>query len=89
MWVQIPCLFAGHESAGCMYRYENQTGVDIRAYDFGGLGGVAALDPDLASASGTYDKLIDGLEKAGYQAGQDLFGAPYDFRLAADGLIQV
>ena len=39
--------------------------------------------------SGTYDTLIDGLKKAGYEEGTDLFGAPYDFRLAADGLEQV
>lgn len=70
-------------------RYRNQTGVEIRAYDFGGLDGIAALDPDLKSASGTYDKLIEELQKAGYQAGEDLYGAPYDFRLAADGLEQL
>ncbi|KAK9800276.1 hypothetical protein WJX73_002429 [Symbiochloris irregularis] len=70
-------------------RYKNQTGVDVRAYDFGGLEGVQALDPDLKSASGTYDALIKGLDDKGYTAGQDLFGAPYDFRLAADGLTQV
>lgn len=63
--------------------------MEIRAYDFGGLDGIAALDPDLKSASGTYDKLIEELQKAGYQAGEDLYGAPYDFRLAADGLEQV
>lgn len=61
----------------------------MRAYDFGGLEGVQALDPDFKSASGTYNALIKGLDDKGYTAGQDLFGAPYDFRLAADGLTQV
>ena len=28
-----------------MYRYLDQDGVDIRPHDFGGLSGVAALDP--------------------------------------------
>ena len=78
---------ASLQAAWC--RYYNQTGVEIRAYQFGNLTGVASLDPALPSVSGTYEKLIDGLEAAGYAAGQDLFGAPYDFRLAADGLEQV
>lgn len=69
-------------------RYHNQSGVEIRAYQFGNLTGISALDPGLPSVSGTYDKLIAGLKKAGYQEGKDLFGAPYDFRLAADGLEQ-
>lgn len=51
--------------------------------------GVAALDPDLVQATATYDQLINGLQKAGWDIGKDLFGAPYDFRLAADGLQQV
>ena len=60
----------------------------IRAFEFGNLTGISALDPSLPSVSGTYAKLIEGLEDGGYQAGKDLFGAPYDFRLAADGLEQ-
>jgi len=70
-------------------RYQNQTGVEIRAYQFGNLTGIAALDPSLPSVSGSYEKLISGLKGAGYSEGQDIFGAPYDFRLAADGLEQV
>ena len=50
---------------------------------------MAALDPDLPQATGTYDKLIQGLQAAGWTADKDLLGAPYDFRLAADGLQQV
>lgn len=70
-------------------RYYNQTGVEIRAYQFGNLTGISALDPGLPTVSGTYAKLIEGLEDVGYKEGKDLFGAPYDFRLAADGLEQV
>ena len=92
--VTTSCAYAGcpphHASLQAAWcRYYNQTGVEIRAYQFGNLTGVASLDPDLPSVSGTYEKLIDGLQAAGYAAGQDLFGAPYDFRLAADGLEQV
>jgi lysophospholipase-3 len=43
----------------------------------------------LPSATGTYKVILDKLVSAGYKPGQDLFGAPYDFRLAADGLMQV
>ena len=70
-------------------RYHNNTGVQIRPYKFGGLEGVAALDPQLPGASGTFADLIAALGQAGYREKRDLFGAPYDFRLAADGLKQV
>ncbi|KAK9841450.1 hypothetical protein WJX74_006021 [Apatococcus lobatus] len=70
-------------------RYHNQTGVEIRPYDWGGLTGVAALDPDAPSYSGTYSELIKGLQDKGYTAKKDLFGAPFDFRLNAEALQQV
>jgi len=70
-------------------KYQNQTGVEIRPYKFGGLGGVAALDPQLPLVSGYFADLIDALKDKGYQESEDLFGAPYDFRLAADGLAQI
>ena len=63
--------------------------MEIRAYQFGNISGISALDPSLPTVSGTYAKLIEGLQDAGYSEGKDLFGAPYDFRLAADGLEQV
>ena len=69
-------------------RYKNASGVEIRPYDFGGLGGVYDIDPGV-SLTGIYSTLIDHLKSAGYSERQDLFGAPYDFRLAADGLSQV
>lgn len=70
-------------------RYSNQTGVDIRPMDWGGLGGVESLDPSLPQITPVYKSLTEGLKKAGYAERVDLFGAPYDFRLAADGLEQV
>ena len=80
-------LLADHP--GCMLRrYRNQTGVQIRPLDFGGLGGLRALDPYLPQLTSVYGKLIRGLEAEGYKERVDLFGAPYDFRLAADGLEQ-
>ena len=125
-------------------RYSNRTGVDVRPRDFGGLGGVAAIDPLLADRTPYFQPLIDVLLEHGYEARftgsclamamacsctrfltgfdaiypaalrlgirayigpyvnlkwfrclsgtqerKNLFGAPYDFRLAADGLVQV
>ena len=69
--------------------YANASGVEIRPYDFGGVGGIYSIDPDLPTATSTYKVIVDRLTEAGYKERQDLFGAPYDFRLAADGLTQV
>jgi hypothetical protein len=57
--------------------------------DWGGLGGLETLDPSLPQLTPIYQSLTDGLKKVGYEERVDLFGAPYDFRLAADGLEQV
>lgn len=141
-----------------LHRYRNQTGVEIRTVDFGGVGGIAALDPALPQVpflvvltykkcfntsfkvrirgrqvvldcrvglllviyntettilfnefarhvhmqplqsatlcfwvqlTSVYQELIDTLVEVGYEVRRDLFGAPYDWRLAADGLEQV
>ncbi len=48
-----------------------------------------SLDPSLPQITPVYKSLTEGLKKAGYKERVDLFGAPYDFRLAADGLEQV
>ena len=72
-----------------MCRYHNQPGIEIRPYDFGGLGGIYSIDPALPAFTATYKPIIDKLLDAGYKENQDLFGAPYDFRLAGDGLEQV
>ena len=68
--------------------YRGAAGVTLNAsVDFGGVGGIAYLDPD---ALGTrqlpyYAQMIDMLIKdLGYKIGHDLHGAPYDWRLAAD-----
>ena len=73
----------------CLSRYRNQTGVEIRAVDFGGLGGIDALDPGLPSLTPLYSGLTKAFKDEGYEERKDLFGAPYDFRLAGDGLKQV
>lgn len=69
--------------------YHNQEGIQIRPYDFGGLGGIYSIDPDLPGFTATYKPIIEKLKDAGYTENQDLFGAPYDFRLAGDGLESV
>lgn len=68
--------------------YSNTSGVEINGnVDFGGVGGLAYLDPSLGPAkglSGYYNTMIDALKKKGYVTGKNLHGAPYDWRLAAD-----
>ena len=75
--------------AELLCRYRNQTGVEIRAVDFGGLGGIEALDPGLPRLTPLYSGLTKAFKDEGYEERKDLFGAPYDFRLAGDGLQQV
>eukprot|EP01024_Parvocaulis_polyphysoides_P041084 TRINITY_DN3762_c0_g1_i5.p1 TRINITY_DN3762_c0_g1~~TRINITY_DN3762_c0_g1_i5.p1 ORF type:complete len:198 (-),score=17.10 TRINITY_DN3762_c0_g1_i5:49-642(-) len=71
-------------------RYSNQPGVEIRAYDFGGINGVVAYDPDQQWLTQTFLDIAQDLQKdGGYVVGKSLFGAPYDFRLASEGLEQV
>lgn len=43
----------------------------------------------VAQLTSIYQELIDALVGVGYEVQRDLFGAPYDWRLAADGLEQV
>lgn len=49
-------------------------GVNVRVVDFGGLDGLPALD-----------FLIPYWEQLGYKVGQNLFGAPYDWRMPTSG----
>ena len=72
-----------------MYRYSNQAGIEIRARDFGGLSGIDTLVPSLPSLMPMYRGITRALKQQAYQERRDLFGAPYDFRMAADGLEQV
>ncbi len=71
------------------FRYSNQTGVEVRPLDWGGLGGLEALDPGLPQLTPLYRALAEALKDEGFREREDLFGAPYDFRLAGDGLDQV
>ena len=66
-------------------QYENSPGVDVRPIDFGGLSGIDYLDYALGypiTVTGYFAPLIADLEEVGYKAGVDLFGAPFDWRLA-------
>lgn len=66
--------------------YTNREGVNIRPTDFGGVKGVAYLDYKFGipiSLTSYYSSIIKSLEEIGYVAGQNLHGAPYDWRLPA------
>uniref|UniRef100_A0A1D1ZHL6 Lecithin-cholesterol acyltransferase-like 1 n=1 Tax=Anthurium amnicola TaxID=1678845 RepID=A0A1D1ZHL6_9ARAE len=68
--------------------YHNTPGVETLASHFGSVEGFRHLDPDdHMEGLSELATLLERLEKAGYRDGEDLFGAPYDFRhgLAADG----
>jgi hypothetical protein len=60
----------------------------VRPHDYGGMQGISALDPTTPKLTATYLPLIQALEAAGYEERINLWGAPYDWRLAADGLHQ-
>ena len=45
---------------------------------------VEYLDQDHASWSAYLSKMVESLVSLGYRRGQDLHGAPYDFRRAAN-----
>lgn len=66
--------------------YSNRDGVKLRPTDFGGVKGVAYLDYKFGipvSLTSVYSSIIKSLEAIGYVAGQNLHGAPYDWRLPA------
>ena len=66
--------------------YSNTSGVDVDSnVDWGGVGGLAYLDPSLGpakKATSYFADLIDALIGVGYHVGKNLRGAPYDFRYA-------
>lgn len=65
--------------------YDNYPGVSINATsDFGGFDSMAYLDPTLATLMPYMAPLVQYFEGLGYTVGVDLFGAPYDWRIAAD-----
>ncbi|XP_042450115.1 lecithin-cholesterol acyltransferase-like 1 [Zingiber officinale] len=67
--------------------YRNAAGVETRVPHFGSTRSLLYLDPHLKHITEYMAPLVDSLERLGYVDGQNLFGAPYDFRygLAADG----
>ena len=82
LWASLVCIIDGL----CMVcRYRNCDGIEIRAVDFGGLGGIDALHPSLPKLTPMFSKLTKALKDEGYQERKHLFGAPYDFRLARMG----
>lgn len=54
-----------HHAETLLCRYSNQQGVEIRPYDFGGLNGVVALDPDAIHLTSTFRPLAMALKFAG------------------------
>ena len=98
IWVSVKELVPG--VIDCMFdtmvlhyengSYSNTEGVTLdTSVDFGGVGGLEYLDPSI-TASGYFHDIIDSLEKnLKYTVGKSLRGAPYDWRLAPDGLAKV
>ena len=87
----IDCLF---DNMALRYNstnktYSNTPGVTLDgSVDFGGVDGLNYLDKGV-KLSGYFATLISRLEKTlNYTVGKDLRGAPYDWRLAPDGLGQ-
>ncbi|EPS60722.1 hypothetical protein M569_14079, partial [Genlisea aurea] len=67
--------------------YRNAPGVETRVPYFGDVQGLLYLNPNLKGITSYMEPLVKSLEKLGYRNGENLFGAPYDFRhgLAAEG----
>ncbi|XP_051139018.1 lecithin-cholesterol acyltransferase-like 1 [Andrographis paniculata] len=67
--------------------YYNAPGVDTRVPGFGSIDSLLYLDPNLKHITAYMEPLVRSLEEIGYVSGENLFGAPYDFRygLAAQG----
>lgn len=67
--------------------YLNAPGVQTRVPRFGSIESLLYLDPNLKHITAYMAPLVESLERIGYMDGNNLFGAPYDFRygLAAEG----
>lgn len=67
--------------------YRNCPGVLTRVPHFGSTNSLLYLDPNLKHITAYMAPLVEALEQIGYVDGNNLFGAPYDFRygLAAEG----
>jgi S-formylglutathione hydrolase FrmB len=67
--------------------YVNAKNVDIDgSVDWGNVKGLEYLDPGLKKVEYYHDIINVLTSKHGYEVGKNLIGAPYDWRLAADGL---
>ncbi|KAA6326055.1 MAG: hypothetical protein EZS28_053997, partial [Streblomastix strix] len=62
--------------------YYSAEHIDIQPVDFGGIEGIQYLDQGQLWELDGFGTLIKELQKNSYQAGVNLFGFPYDFRLA-------
>uniref|UniRef100_A0A0E0JTJ4 Lecithin-cholesterol acyltransferase n=1 Tax=Oryza punctata TaxID=4537 RepID=A0A0E0JTJ4_ORYPU len=60
--------------------YRNMPGVYTRVVSFGSTRGFRSDDP--ARKDVCMERLVEALEEEGYTEGENLFGAPYDFRYA-------
>ncbi|XP_027093097.2 lecithin-cholesterol acyltransferase-like 1 [Coffea eugenioides] len=67
--------------------YYNAPGVETRVPNFGSIQSLLYLNPHLKHITAYMEPLARSLEQIGYVDGENLFGAPYDFRygLAAEG----
>jgi lysophospholipase III len=87
----IDCLFDNMKLRydSSTKQYSNKPGVTLDAsVDFGGVNGLNYLDSGV-KLSAYFETLIEKLEKTlNYTVGKDLRGAPFDWRLAPDGLGQ-
>ncbi|KAL6627666.1 hypothetical protein ACP70R_031392 [Stipagrostis hirtigluma subsp. patula] len=60
--------------------YRNVPGVETRVVGFGTTNNFGSDDP--TQRNNCMRRLVEALEAAGYREGENLFGAPYDFRYA-------
>lgn len=67
--------------------YYNAPGINTRITHFGSTKSLLYLDPNLQKITAYMESLVKALQEVGYRDGENLFGAPYDFRygLAAEG----
>ncbi|KAF5205623.1 Phosphatidylcholine-sterol acyltransferase [Thalictrum thalictroides] len=67
--------------------YFNTPGVETRVPHFGSTQSLLYLNPELKHITGYMAPLVKSLEQQGYRDGENLYGAPYDFRygLAPEG----
>ncbi|KAH7829340.1 putative lysophospholipase III [Monocercomonoides exilis] len=62
--------------------YTSQPDLSTRPIDYGGVEGVRYLDSLAKNISGYYNVILTAMEQTGYKIGKNVFGAPFDWRLA-------